>query len=79
MPPYARPATLTDGLALAMIHPDITKLVWEHEINLPGTDLGRTAIPYLSTSLDNDKKTVEIAHTFVEISRQNHGTALSGN
>ena len=81
MLPNARPATLTDGIALAMLHPEIIDTVWnKHIISLPGTDLGRNALLCLvQNRKDESKKSVNIEHVFDSVSSPDEGSALSGN
>jgi hypothetical protein len=78
LPANARPATITDGIALALVHPDIAQVLKTHEVNCPGTALDDESTPCLN-NWGSDNKTLCMDSHYIEFPEPTRGSALSGN
>lgn len=82
---YSHPATLADGIALAIVHPNIVSVLMDHSICFPGstikpvTDLflgsiRPSMVPYLSY---DDRRGMFLAYGYDESLFSDWGSALS--
>jgi hypothetical protein len=77
LPKNARPSTLQDGIALALVYP-IRKVLQSQAIMLPGTMIRPDRLPQLS--IYNEEQELEIGNILISTAWQaDHGSALSGS
>ena len=70
-----RPATLADGIALAITQPDIKSILRNHAIDLPGSSVGSVSAP----GLGGWGGGLELGHLFVGAAGPDWGSASSGS
>ena len=70
-----RPATLADGIALAITSPNIKSILRNHAIDLPGSLVGSGSVPYL-LGWHGD---LRLGRHFVGFAHPDWGSASSGS
>ncbi|MBI3385709.1 hypothetical protein HY031_01345 [Candidatus Gottesmanbacteria bacterium] len=75
VPQHTRPSTQIDGIALAIVHPDIHRVLRHHWIALPGTSVGSGSAPNLRDWCGG----LKLRHDLVGAASPRWGSALSGS
>lgn len=75
-----RPATQADGIVLAIVHPDILKVIRDdHYIDLPGTCVRSHEVPYLADGSFGRRLALDFDDVIDASEMPNWGSASSGN